>query len=57
MDTIENLIWRDNISALLKNNYKKIDLDELDRYEEWDIEDFNNIDDEEMRIWQRLITI
>jgi len=47
MDTIENLIWRDNISALLKNNYKKIDLDELDRYEDWDIEDFDNIDDEE----------
>ncbi len=53
MDTIENLVFRDKINKLLKNTYKKIDLDEIEKYESWDNEDFDYINDtqEEMRIW------
>ena len=52
MDTVENLIFRDTINKLLKNTYRKIDLDEIERYESWETDDFNDVynTEEEMRI-------
>ena len=47
LDTVENLIFRDKISKVLKNTYEKIDLDELDRYDSWNSSEFDTFNDDE----------
>ena len=47
LDTVENLIFRDKISKVLKNTYEKIDMDELDRYDSWNSSEFDTFNDEE----------
>ena len=47
LDTVENLIFRDKISKVLKNTYEKIDMDELDRYDSWNSSEFDTFNDDE----------
>ena len=47
LNRIDDIIYMDKISKVLKNTYKNIDSNEWDNYSDWDTEDYKGFSVEE----------